>query len=106
MAFSKKERFSEDLQITASLARCMAHPARLRIINFLAENGRTQFGLLLKHIPLASRTIRQHLKMLGFTGMVDVDEDVPCTYYSLSTKECHFCIEKMQSYLTVFENNL
>ncbi len=70
MTFSKKTEFPERLQQISSAARALAHPARLEILDYLAQHGRTVSGELAGKIPLSPATVSQHLNLLLSVGLI------------------------------------
>lgn len=70
MAFSKHELFSEELQHSAELFKALGHPARLAILNYLAETKTCITGDLADELPLGRTTVNQHLKELKDAGLI------------------------------------
>ena len=61
---TKVELFSEELQESASLFKALAHPARLAILNYLAETKVCISGDISVELPLSRTTVNQHLTVL------------------------------------------
>ena len=57
----------------AALAKAVAHPARVRILRFLAEQRACITGDIVVELDLAQSTVSQHLKVLSDAGLVSVD---------------------------------
>ena len=70
MVVSKTELFNEALQIKASLFKALAHPARLQILQFLAETKTCISGDISEELPLSRTTVNQHLKELKDAGLI------------------------------------
>lgn len=70
MVVSKTELFEEALQIRASLFKALAHPARLQILQFLAESKTCISGDISEELPLSRTTVHQHLKELKDAGLI------------------------------------
>ena len=70
MVVSKIELFEEDLQIRANLFKALAHPARLQILQFLAETKTCISGDISDELPLSRTTVNQHLKELKEAGLI------------------------------------
>jgi DNA-binding transcriptional ArsR family regulator len=70
MVVSKTELFDEALQIRASLFKALAHPARLQILQFLAESKTCISGDISEELPLSRTTVHQHLKELKDAGLI------------------------------------
>jgi ArsR family transcriptional regulator len=71
----------------AVLAKALGHPARVRIIRFLLEQGEGTCvcGDICEEIPLAQSTVSQHLKMLKQAGLICGEVDGPRVCYSIDT---------------------
>jgi ArsR family transcriptional regulator len=69
----------------AVLAKALGHPARVRIIRFLIEQGEGTCvcGDICEEIPLAQSTVSQHLKMLKEAGLICGEVDGPRVCYSI-----------------------
>lgn len=66
----KTEVFEEKMQTLAGLARALSHPARLTILQHLAETKVCISGDISEHIPLSRSTVSQHLKELKEIGLI------------------------------------
>ncbi len=54
----------------ARLAKALAHPARVRIVQALMKLDACMCGDLVEMLPLAQSTVSQHLKVLKLAGVV------------------------------------
>ncbi len=70
MVVSKTELFDETLQDKANLFKALAHPARLQILQFLAETKNCISGDISDELPLSRTTVNQHLKELKDAGLI------------------------------------
>jgi len=70
MVVSKTELFDEELQVMASLFKALAHPARLQILQFLAQTKTCISGDISEELPLSRTTVNQHLKELKDAGLI------------------------------------
>jgi DNA-binding transcriptional ArsR family regulator len=70
MVVSKTELFSEELQKRANLFKVLAHPARLQILQFLAQSKTCLTGDISEHFPLTRATVNQHMKELKDAGLI------------------------------------
>jgi len=70
MVVSKTELFDEALQERAILFKALAHPARLQILQFLAETKTCISGDITEVLPLSRTTVNQHLKELKDAGLI------------------------------------
>ena len=70
MVVSKTKLFDEMYQVRASLFKALAHPARLQILQFLAETKTCISGDISDELPLSRTTVNQHLKELKAAGLI------------------------------------
>ncbi len=54
----------------ALVARALAHPARIRIVQLLAAQTECQGHAVFSELPLAQSTVSQHLRVLKDAGLV------------------------------------
>lgn len=70
MVQAKRELFDEDLQELATIYKVLGHPARLAILQYLADTEECITGDISGELPLSRTTVNQHLKELKSIGMV------------------------------------
>ena len=70
MVIAKTELFNEVLQERAIFFKALAHPARLQILQFLAETKTCISGDISGELPLSRTTVNQHLKELKDAGLI------------------------------------
>jgi DNA-binding transcriptional ArsR family regulator len=97
MAQSKTELFDRDLGEMAGFLKALAHPARLRILQFLAESKTCITGDISNELPLGRTTVNQHLKELKNAGLIQGH---------ISGVKTNYCInpEKLNEFQKSFES--
>ncbi|MCB9080494.1 MAG: winged helix-turn-helix transcriptional regulator [Lewinellaceae bacterium] len=70
MGITKRELFTEHQNNLAQVAKALAHPARIAIIEHLLRVNTCIGGELVDHLPLAQPTISQHLRELKEAGII------------------------------------
>ena len=70
MGLAKTEIYSEEINELALLAKALAHPARIAILQHLFEVKSCICGDLVLEIGLAQATISQHLKELKNANII------------------------------------
>jgi len=70
MAFAKTDLFDSKLNSTAVLFKALAHPARLAILQYLAETKVCITGDITDELPLSRTTVNQHLTELKKAGLI------------------------------------
>ncbi len=102
MVVSKTELFTEVLQERANLFKALAHPARLQILQFLAETKTCISGDISEELPLSRTTVNQHLKELKEAGLIQGHVEGVKTNYCLDYDK----IEEMKKILGEFLNEI
>lgn len=86
MADNKSEYFREDATWMADIAKALSHPARVKILQILAEKNTCICGELVDMLPLSQSTVSQHLKELKRVGLIKGDIEGPKTCYCLDVE--------------------
>lgn len=84
MAITKSDHFTADLQQTAEMLKALGHPARLAILQLLAERRSCMCGDITQELPLAQSTVSQHLKALKQAGLIKGEIDGVKVCYCLN----------------------
>ena len=66
------------------MAKALGHPARVRIIRFLAARDTCVTGDLVDELPLAQSTVSEHLRILREAGLIQGEIDGPRTRYCIN----------------------
>ena len=98
MVTAKTTLFDESLQVKANLFKALAHPARLQILQFLAETKTCISGDISEELPLGRTTVNQHLKELKKAGLIQGQVEGVKTNYCLDYEK----IEEMKNLLSGF----
>jgi DNA-binding transcriptional ArsR family regulator len=99
MVQSKTELFDKGLAEKAELFKVLAHPARLRILQFLAETRSCITGDISDELPLGRTTVNQHLKELKNAGLIQGHIDGVKTNYCLDPAKVKELQVSLQSFL-------
>lgn len=84
----------------ASLAKALAHPARVAILRMLTRRGECVCGQIVDVMPLAQATVSQHLKVLKDAGLVQGEIDGPRTCYCTNPTS----LERLQRLVASLQN--
>jgi DNA-binding transcriptional ArsR family regulator len=94
--------FDKELIQSARLFRALSHPARLRILNFLAETNSCITGDISDELPLGRTTVNQHLAELKDAGLITGHIEGVKTMYCLNKKK----IGELKSTMEAFSASL
>ena len=102
MVQSKTELFDKDLTVQALLFKALAHPARLRILQYLSETNTCITGNISDEIPLGRTTVNQHIKELKEAGLITGQTEGVKTKYCLNPEK----IDQLKQIIQQFANGL
>ena len=86
MGLTKTEGFSKSQNELALMAKALAHPARIAILQFLAMQKSCMCGDIVDELPLSQSTVSQHLKELKNAGLIKGNIDGPSICYCIDEK--------------------
>jgi ArsR family transcriptional regulator len=86
MTHAKTTDFTLDQQQLARIAKALAHPARVAIIQLLASRRTCISGDIAAELPLSRTTVSQHLQELKAVGLIRGDIDGLTVCYCLNTE--------------------
>ncbi|SEJ48341.1 transcriptional regulator, ArsR family [Dyadobacter koreensis] len=84
MGVTKTQVFTEKQNRIADLAKALAHPARIAIIQHLLKEKSCVCGDLVEVLPLAQATVSQHLKELKNIGILHGEINPPRVCYCIN----------------------
>jgi DNA-binding transcriptional ArsR family regulator len=102
MGATKTDHFTVKQNDIATLAKAIAHPARVAIIEYLIKVDTCICGDIVNELPLAQPTVSQHLKELKNAGLIKGNIDGKAICYCIDEK----AIEKLQSYFAIISAKL
>ncbi|PKP44586.1 MAG: transcriptional regulator [Bacteroidetes bacterium HGW-Bacteroidetes-13] len=70
MGLTKKELFTKEQNELSQMAKALAHPARVAILQYLLKANACINGDLVQELGLAQPTISQHLRELKEIGLI------------------------------------
>lgn len=77
---------AERLQHAADILKTVAHPARLRIIDFL-EKGERAVSEICRHLDAPQPYISQHLNLMKAKAILSSRRDGTQIYYAISNRD-------------------
>jgi len=86
MAKAKLNEFTKKEIQLSELAKALAHPARIRILNILNKDNVCMTGDIVDLLPLSQSTVSQHLVELKKVGLIRGEIEGPKTCYCLDNK--------------------
>jgi predicted transcriptional regulator len=86
MGASKTELFTKKQNELAAMAKAIAHPARIAILQKLVKANACVCGDLVDELGLAQATISQHLKELKHAGLIQGNIEGTSVCYCIDPK--------------------
>lgn len=86
MGLSRTEDFTKTQNEVATIAKALAHPARIAILQYLAEKKSCVCGDIVDELPLSQSTVSQHLKELKKVGLIKGEIEGPSVCYCIDSK--------------------
>lgn len=104
MGLSKSKSFGARENRIADLAKALAHPARVAILQFLAGQNACMCGDIVDHLPLSQATVSQHLAELKRIGLIRGTVEGPRVCYCIDRKAWDEARGLLGSFLTDVKN--
>jgi ArsR family transcriptional regulator, arsenate/arsenite/antimonite-responsive transcriptional repressor len=105
MIIQKETSFDEALMLRARLFKALAHPARLAILQYLAEIKTCITGDIADEIPLGRTTVNQHLKELRDAGLIRGTVEGVKTNYCLNTTAIKAFHQDINAFFSQIDND-
>jgi len=86
MGLTKTEEFTLEQNELAAMAKAIAHPARIAILQFLVQRKSCMCGDIVEELPLSQSTVSQHLQELKKVGLIQGSIDGPRICYCIEPK--------------------
>ncbi len=104
MGLSKKESFTAKQNRIADLAKALAHPARVAILEFLAGQNACMCGDIVEVLPLSQATVSQHLAELKRVGLITGEFEGQRVCYCIDQKAWTEAKDLLSRFLTDVKN--
>ena len=104
MGLSKKESFTAKQNRIADVAKALAHPARVAILEFLAGQNSCVCGDIVEELPLSQATVSQHLAELKRIGLIKGEIEGPRVCYCVDQKAWSEAKQLLSQFLTDVKN--
>lgn len=99
MTNNKFEQFNTEQQEIARIAKVLSHPARIAIIQLLAEKKEIKTGNISDFLPISRTTVSQHLKELKNAGIIRGTIDGLKIHYCLDSHKLNEINTKLNNFL-------
>jgi predicted transcriptional regulator len=103
MGSSKNASFSDEQNKLALLAKALAHPARIAILQYLMQQKSCVCGDIVDELPLAQATVSQHLKELKAVGIIQGEIEGTKTCYCISPEGWNMLKGYFEEFLNTYQ---
>jgi len=100
MGRTKQELFTVQQNQLAKMAKALAHPARIAILEQLIQKGSCACGDLVEELPLSQSTISQHLKAMKEAGIIKGEIEGTFRCYCIDMSACRSLMGKVTALFT------
>ncbi len=98
MGKSKSEHFSQETNALSAIGKCISHPARIAIIEFLLKSESCVCGDIVANLPLSQSTVSQHLKELKSIGLIKGEISGPNVCYCIDIAQWNLFNQKIGAF--------
>ncbi|MCR9100978.1 MAG: metalloregulator ArsR/SmtB family transcription factor [bacterium] len=89
----------ERLQVSSEILRAIAHPLRMKILEFIDRNTEINVNKIYNTLGLEQSITSQHLRILRLAGLVDTERDGKYIHYSINYEKVGGTVEAVKRFL-------
>jgi len=93
----------EKLQESSEILRALAHPLRMKILEFIDQNDEINVNKIYNTLNLEQSITSQHLRILRLAGLVTTTRDGKFIHYSIDYDRVSNAIGSINSFLELTE---
>jgi DNA-binding transcriptional ArsR family regulator len=101
---NNSSKFDDNLQDLARFGKAISHPARLAILQYLAQTESCISGDISDQLPLSRTTVSQHLKELRDLGLIHGEIDGLKINYCLCSTDINKYLDLFDSFFGTIKN--
>lgn len=90
---------SDRLQTAAEILRALAHPLRMKILEFIDQNGTINVNKIYNTLNLEQSITSQHLRILRMAGLVITQREGKFIHYSINYDKVGNSVTAINNYL-------
>ncbi|MFK7935294.1 MAG: ArsR/SmtB family transcription factor [Saprospiraceae bacterium] len=100
-----KVNISHDkLQVSSEILRALAHPLRMKILEFIDQNDEINVNKIYNTLNLEQSITSQHLRILRLAGLVSTTREGKFIHYSIDYDRITNAIGSINSFLELTED--
>ncbi len=90
---------NEKLQVSSEILRALAHPLRMKILEFIDKHKTINVNKIYNTMKLEQSITSQHLRILRSTGIVETKRDGKFIHYSIDYSKLTNVLKAINSFL-------
>lgn len=99
MELSNTSRINQrDLEISSEILRALAHPLRMRILEFIDQHRLINVNKIYSSLNLEQSITSQHLRILRQAGLVETEREGKFIHYKPNYARLNNTVAAIQSY--------
>lgn len=87
-----------DLEISSEILRALAHPLRMRILEFIDQHELINVNRIYSSLNLEQSITSQHLRILRQVGLVETEREGKFIHYKLNYGRLNNTVASIKSY--------
>lgn len=100
MRKAKVEINLEKLADSSEILRALAHPLRMRILEFIDQNDTINVNKIYNTLKLEQSITSQHLRILRVAGLVETVRDGKFIHYHINYDKLAYSMKAINSFLS------
>lgn len=89
----------EKLTVSTELMRALAHPLRLKILEFLDQNKNIQVNQIYNTLKIEQSIASQHLRILKNAGVLIADKDGKYMHYTIDYQRVSNAVKAINRFM-------
>lgn len=89
----------EKLQDSSEILRALAHPLRMKILEFIDQNETINVNKIYNTLQLEQSITSQHLRILRLAGLVNTEREGKFIHYSINYDKIDNTVAAINSFL-------
>jgi len=89
----------DQLQVSSEILRAIAHPLRLKILEFIDENDNINVNKIYNNLNLEQSITSQHLKILRSAGLVITEREGKYIHYRIDYQKLSNAVGAIGNFL-------
>ena len=90
---------NEKLQISSEVLRALAHPLRMKILEFIDQNEMINVNKIYNTLNLEQSITSQHLRILRIAGLVTTEREGKFIHYSIDYDKVSAAVMSINRFL-------